>query len=101
MTILTPQDQDLLKQLASNWRLTPATLMNHVTQGRWIASPWLQYCSAIVAKEVAKGGARIIISAPPRHGKTEMISIGKSTWVLENFPHHNVILTCYGADLAE
>ena len=98
---MTPQDQGILKQLASNWRLTPATMMNHVTGGQWIAAPWLQYCSAIVAREVAKGGARIIISAPPRHGKTELISIGTSAWVLENFPRHNVILTCYGADLAE
>lgn len=84
-----------------NWRLTPATCHHHLTGGTWIAAPWLSYCSAIVAQAIAKGGARIIISAPPRHGKTELISIGTSTWVLENFPRKNVILTCYGADLAE
>jgi predicted phage terminase large subunit-like protein len=101
VTVLSHQDQELIRKLASNWRLTPATMMNHISKGQWIAAPWLQYCSAIVAQEIARGGARIIISAPPRHGKTELISIGTSAWVLENFPRHNVILTCYGADLAE
>jgi len=93
--------QRLLKKLAMNWRLTPATLMAHLSSGTWIASPWLQYASAIVAQGIAKGGARIIICAPPRHGKTELISVGTSLWTLENFPKHNVILAAYGADLAE
>jgi len=95
------EQQRLLKRLATNWRLTPATQMSHLSGGAWIAAPWLQYTSAIVAQAIARGGARIIISAPPRHGKTELISVGTSSWILENFPKHNVILAAYGADLAE
>lgn len=92
-------EQEVLRQLASNWKLTPATFMHKITRGQWIPAPWLQWISLRIAQKVAKGGARIIISAPPRHGKTEEVSVGTSAWFLENFPNRNVILTGYGADL--
>jgi predicted phage terminase large subunit-like protein len=75
--------------------------MNKVTNDQWIPAPWLQYCSLRIARGIVRGGARIIISAPPRHGKTELVSVGTSAWVLENFPRKNIILAAYGADLAE
>lgn len=99
--MLNLQQQEAIQQIASNWRLTPATMATRLTNGGWIASPWLQYASLRVAHGIARGGARIIISAPPRHGKSELISVHTSNWVLENFPKRNVILTAYGADLAE
>lgn len=99
--MLSTHDQETISKIASNWRLTPATLATKLTRGSWIPAPWLMYCSTRVAYGIAKGGARIIISAPPRHGKSELISVHTSTWVLENFPDRNVILAAYGADLAE
>lgn len=99
--MLNLHDQEMIAKIASNWRLTPATLATHLTGGAWIPAPWLMYTSARVATGIARGGARIIISTPPRHGKSELISVHTSTWVLENFPKRNVILTAYGADLAE
>lgn len=94
-------DQEQLQRIASNWRLTPATMATKLTKGGWIAAPWLQYASTRVAHGIARGGARIIISAPPRHGKSELVAIHTPTWVLENFPNKNVILAGYGADLVE
>jgi predicted phage terminase large subunit-like protein len=76
-------------------------MASKLTKGGWIAAPWLQYASVRIASGIARGGARIIISAPPRHGKTELVAIHTPTWVLENFPNKNVILTGYGADLTE
>lgn len=99
--MLSVHDQEAISRIASNWRLTPATLAVKLSRGSWIPAPWLMYVSTRVAHGIAKGGARIIISAPPRHGKSELISVHTSTWVLENFPERNVILTAYGADLAE
>lgn len=95
------QDQDTIAKIAANWRLTPATLASKITGGQWIAAPWLKYVSTRVATGIARGGARIIISAPPRHGKSELISVHTPTWVLENFPNKNIILAGYGADLTE
>lgn len=96
---LNQHEQEVLRQIAGQWRLTPATFMSKLTRGQWIAAPWLKHVAAQVAAEVARGNARIIISAPPRHGKSELISVGTSAWFLENFPNRNVILTGYGADL--
>jgi len=94
-------EQEQVAKIASNWRLTPATLASKLTKGAWIAAPWLQYASARIAYHIARGGGRLIISAPPRHGKSELVSVHTPTWVLENFPHKNVILTGYGAELTE
>ncbi len=94
-------DREQIERIANNWRLTPATMASKITGGDWIAAPWLKYASTRVAMGIARGNARIIISAPPRHGKSELISVHTPTWVLENFPNRNVILTGYGAELTE
>lgn len=99
--MLSTHEQEMIERLASNWRLTPATMASKLTNGRWIASPWLQYASLRIAYGIAKGGARIIISAPPRHGKSELVSVHTPTWFLERYPNRNIILTGYGADLSE
>lgn len=99
--MLSVQQQEIAAKIASNWRLTPATMASKITKGGWIAAPWLQYASARIAYHVARGGGRLIISAPPRHGKSELVSVHTPTWVLENFPRKNVILTGYGAELTE
>jgi len=59
------------------------------------------YVSQVIAQAIATGGGRIIISAPPRHGKSELIDVYLPAWVLEHFPRSHVILTSYGADLSE
>lgn len=43
----------------------------------------------------------LLISAPPRHGKSMMISKHLPAWYLGNYPKNRVILTSYSADLAE
>lgn len=99
--MLNVHQQEQVARIASNWRLTPATMANKLTGGGWIAAPWLRYASTRIAYHIARGNGRLIISAPPRHGKTELVAIHTPTWVLENFPNKNVILTGYGADLTE
>lgn len=99
--MLSVHDQEIATRIASNWRLTPATMASKLTKGEWIAAPWLQYASSRIAYHIARGGGRLIISAPPRHGKTELVAKWTPVWTLENFPKRNVILTGYGADLTE
>ena len=98
---MSVHDQETIRRIAGNWRLTPATMATKLTNGGWIAAPWLRYASREIALGIARGGARIILSAPPRHGKSELVSVHTPTWILENFPNRNVILAAYGADLAE
>jgi predicted phage terminase large subunit-like protein len=89
-----------IQQIVQNWKLTPATFAHKISGGSWIPAPHLMYISSRVAKGIARGNARIIISAPPRHGKSQLSSIYTPGWVLENYPHYKTILAGYGADLA-
>ncbi|NIY14238.1 MAG: phage terminase large subunit [Nitrospinaceae bacterium] len=54
----------------------------------------------IVQAAVIKGGARLLVNAPPRHGKTRGISHWFPTWFLDWFPELSVILTSYNDQYA-
>ena len=53
-----------------------------------------------VSEYIASGGVtgigRLIISMPPRHGKTQKISRIYPSWHLGNYPDHRVMLVSYG-----
>lgn len=95
--------QHTIQALANDYKLTPATLANRLTGGPpvWYPARHLTYISARVASALYKGNARIIISVPPRHGKSELFTKFTPIWALEKFPKHNVIITSYGAELSE
>lgn len=80
-------------------RLTPATLAYHLTDGRWIPAKHLLYVAGEIAREIRQGDARLIIEAPPRHGKSELLSVHTPTWFLDQYPDRFVMLTSYNADL--
>jgi predicted phage terminase large subunit-like protein len=44
---------------------------------------------------------RLVISMPPRHGKTELASIRFAPWYLGRNPTHNVIQSTYSGEFAE
>jgi len=100
-TALSHSDRIKLEAaLREGWRLTPATFGHKITNGRWIAARHLLYISTIVATEVAKGDARIILCMPARHGKTEFLSINTAAWFLEKWSDKFVMNISYGAELA-
>jgi len=88
-----------IRNLSGNYKLTPATLA-HKLNPNWIAAPHLLYISLQIAQAIAKGNGRVIISVPPRHGKSELITKYTTIWCLEHFPHWNTILATYGAELS-
>lgn len=99
-------DQAQLTQLlgTESWRLTPATMAHHLTKnsgaGAWIPARHLLYISQKVARAIAKGNGRVIVMIPPRHGKSELLSVNTPPWVLDRDPRNEIILTSYGAELA-
>ena len=100
MNQLSVHEKQVAQQLANSWRLTPATFAFKVSRKEWIPAKHLQYISARVARAVKQGNGRIIISAPPRHGKSQLTSIYTPAWLLENYPHYRTILAAYGSELA-
>lgn len=95
---MTPEVARLLD--GEGWRLTPATVAVKLSGGWWKPAKHLLYASTIIASAVQKGGARIIVSVPPRHGKSELLSVWTPIWFLDRWPDKYVLLTSYGADLA-
>lgn len=89
-----------LKNLGETYRLTPATLAHKISGGKWKPARHLMYMSSLISSEIAKGGARLTVSVPARHGKSEFCSIYTPIWMLENDPTKRVLLASYGADLA-
>lgn len=86
--------------LRDGWRLTPATLGHRITEGRWIAARHLLYISTIIATEINRGDARIILTMPARHGKSEFLSVNTPIWFLEKWPAKFVMSISYGSELA-
>lgn len=49
---------------------------------------------------IAGRSPRLLIAAPPRHGKSEIVSRRFPVWHLARAPHHEVVVASYGQDLA-
>jgi len=88
------------KEFRDAVKFTPATLATYRTGGRWIPAEHLLFLSSILAHEISQGDARIIVELPPRHGKSEEISVHTPIWFLEHWPWASVILATYAAELA-
>lgn len=62
--------------------------------------PHLSKISQQLVRACADGDARIVLSVPPRHGKSELVSKFFPAWFLGVYPNRRVILASYEADFA-
>lgn len=69
--------------------------------GTWKRARHLELLCAALHRVDSGQIKRLIVNMPPRHGKSEVISKGFPAWYLGRHPEHEVMLTCYGAELAE
>lgn len=88
-----------LEAIRSNYRLTPATLAPVIAPD-WIPDAYLLKISSILAQKIAQGNARILLSVPPRHGKSKLVTEIGGTWYLENNPTKRLVIGSYGAALS-
>lgn len=94
-------DRRLIQQLAkTGYRLSPGALQYKLTDGGWIPARHLIHLDRIIAPALIRGGARIIVTMPPRHGKSEYCSVSVPIWALDRWPDRNVMLASYSGDLA-
>ena len=63
-------------------------------------TPHLDLISRKVSS-LAEKPLRLIVSLPPRHGKSELLSHWTPVWFLANWPHKRVGLASYAAEPAE
>ncbi len=99
MAEITPEE---LSTIGINrvWRFLPHTLAEHLSNGKWKPYSYLMKISHSIAEAVAEGNRKLIITAPPRHGKSELCSQWVPVWYLTNWPDKHVLLASYGAELA-
>lgn len=84
------------------WRLSIASYASTAShwRKRWKPYRWLRHLSQVVQEHLRRGGARLIVNAPPRHGKSELISHWLPVWHLDWYPDRRIIAACYGDSLA-
>jgi len=85
----------------NRWRFFVDTYAEHVSRGKWKPYDWIVYVLRRVQEAVLRGDSRIIISAPPRHGKSQGICHWLPTWYLDWFPERWVLMAGHGDDFAE
>lgn len=81
------------------WRTSPARMAEHLDPN-YKRYPYIKYIDDIITSAILRGGARIVLSMPPRHGKSLLISKNTPAWFLSQFPDKNVILASYEATFA-
>lgn len=76
---------------------TPLDLARVSWGTRWLDARHLTFLNSVLV-EAAKGNQRIIVSMPPRHGKSVLAGEQNSAWYVGTHPDKRVILTTYEAD---
>lgn len=82
------------------WKYLPHTFAAEMSDGLWVPYQYLVMISHIVTTVIARGGGRIMISLPPRHGKSWFTSQWLPAWFLSLWPHKRVLLSTYEANFA-
>lgn len=89
---------DLLDPPAPRWP-QPAQFAAELSRGRWQHAPHLDLLSKAIADTIANSGA-LIVSMPPRHGKSQLTSRNVPAWYLDRWPDRRVVLASYAATFA-
>lgn len=85
---------------------TPADLAAYCTSrgpahARYERPRHVEFVNQLITDAVWAGHGRIIVTEPPRHGKSELVSHRTPVWFLETFPHLFVIEAGYGSEFAQ
>jgi predicted phage terminase large subunit-like protein len=91
--------QDWSRQLLANIDL--AYFLEYTSHGQWQRAKHLDLlCRKLEAVERGEI-KRLIVTMPPRHGKSEVISKHFPAWYLGLHPDREIILTSYAAEIAQ
>lgn len=80
--------------------LSPAGFAWYASKGRWYCPRHLEYLNRKLMDVAAGRCKRLIVTMPPRHGKSEIISKYFPAWYLGLNPDERIILTSYEANFA-
>lgn len=78
---------------------TPADVAMHGIEG-WVPYPWLQHLNLSITETLAVPGRALVVEAPVRHGKSQLVTVAGAAWSLLRWPNDPVILGCHTDSLA-
>lgn len=81
-------------------RVSPAGLATVASRGRWILARHLALLDTYLVQVAARRITRLIVTMPPRHGKSELISKYLPAWWMGVHPDDPVMLVSYEARYA-
>jgi hypothetical protein len=80
---------------------SPGSMSAILTDGREMQAPHLALIDQVF-RDIARGHQRkVLLTMPPRHGKSRRAARWAPLWYLSRHPDHRVMIASYGADLAE
>lgn len=82
------------------WLASPCAYGVHVSRGQYQAAPHVQLISDAFRRCALTPRGRLMIIAPPRHGKTTTASNYGPAWYLSLFPERRVLLGSHSADFS-
>lgn len=80
--------------------MTPAGFAHLVSSGQWQLPRHLDLLNRKLGRVAIGSIKRLLITMPPRHGKSEFTSKYFPAWYLGTFPDRRVILASYESDFA-
>jgi len=79
----------------------PADFAAKFSGGDWVHAPHLTILSQWIKEAVEGKRKRILVSMPPRHGKSELISFWTPLWLLAIRPKSKILFASYEHTFAE
>ncbi|MFG2276681.1 terminase large subunit domain-containing protein [Streptomyces chartreusis] len=80
---------------------SPGALAAVLTEGREKQAPHLDMIDSAFRRIAAGEKLQVMLTCPPRHGKSQRASRWGPLWYLRRHPERRVMIASYGADLAD
>ena len=80
--------------------LEPASFAEYASRGHWVRTKHLDLLNRRLLDVAAGTAPRLLVTMPPRHGESELISRFLPAWWLGTRPDDRVILASYESDFA-
>ena len=80
---------------------SPGGLAAIITEGRELQAPHLKMIDQAFQRIANGEQLQVMLTCPPRHGKSQRVSRWGPLWYLRRHPTHRVMIASYGAELAD
>lgn len=101
MATQTTSDVTERLQNIEPWRLWPAGYAQKCGHGQWVLARHHELISRKITEATFGPKRRLLITLPPRHGKSELTSHYGPVWFLDLFPELRGAIATYGDEFSE